>query len=122
MGIGLGDQAIQQRVIEHPPPLADVRAGPLLAGLLDGRAAPLLDPGLAGRLEVRAQTHTTAQAECAEQEQAAWAKRGRHGAGLGASGLLLADRPANGWPIPDPLPEQRVTDRNSHPAYPRLAG
>ncbi|MNF56915.1 hypothetical protein D3C84_384200 [compost metagenome] len=80
VGVGLGDQPVEQRIVEDPPPFADVQPGALHAGLRDGGTMPLFDPGLAGRLEVRAQAHAAAQAQCAEQQPVSMGRRGGHGA------------------------------------------
>ncbi|MCY1542927.1 hypothetical protein D9M68_787070 [compost metagenome] len=72
VGVGFADQAVEGRVVEHPPPLADIGLCRRLAGLLDGRTAPLLEPGLARWLKIRPQAHAAAQAEGAEQQEIAW--------------------------------------------------
>ena len=61
--IGLGDQAVEHRVGEHRPPLLVVSLRLALAGLLEGRAVPVLDPGHGLGLEVRAQAHAATQAK-----------------------------------------------------------
>ncbi|MCY1308349.1 hypothetical protein D9M70_583500 [compost metagenome] len=68
-GLGFGDQAVQLRIAELAPPLHVLRRRALLGALRQGRAAPLLRPVLARRLEVRAQPYAAGQAEQRGAEQ-----------------------------------------------------
>ncbi|MNF60171.1 hypothetical protein D3C84_417820 [compost metagenome] len=68
VGVRLGNQAIEHRVGEYLPPLAQVRVLCALAGPLDRRAAPMLHPRLGRRLKVRSHLHATAEAKCADQQ------------------------------------------------------
>ncbi|MNI02122.1 hypothetical protein D3C73_549860 [compost metagenome] len=78
VGIGFGHQMVQHRVVEHAPPLAAVRLRALLAGDLQGRAVPVVDPGLGRRLEIRAQLYTAPQDDGATEQKPADASRAWH--------------------------------------------
>ncbi|MNY07942.1 hypothetical protein D3C86_1407690 [compost metagenome] len=78
VGIGFGHQMVQHRVVEHAPPLAAVRLRVLLAGDLQGRAVPVVDPGLGRRLEIRAQLHAAPQDDGATEQKPADASRAWH--------------------------------------------
>ncbi|VVO45430.1 hypothetical protein PS723_06621 [Pseudomonas fluorescens] len=68
MGIGFGNQTVEDRIGKDLPPLAYIGLSTLLAGLLECRAVPVFDPGLAWRLEIRSQAHTATEAQSPYQE------------------------------------------------------
>ena len=69
MRIGFGNQTVEDRVVEDPPPLAVVRLGALLTDLADGFAVPAIQPGDGRGLKIRPQAHAAAQRQGAESER-----------------------------------------------------
>ncbi|MNI54537.1 hypothetical protein D3C73_1094350 [compost metagenome] len=67
--VRLGNQAVEHRVGEDLPPLADVRVLRALTGVFKGRGVPVVDPGFAGRLEVRTQPNAPAKDRYPKQQQ-----------------------------------------------------
>ena len=68
MRIRGGDQLVEHRVGKDLPPLADVRLQGALAGVLDRRGVPVIDPWLARRLKVRPQPYATAEGKHATEQ------------------------------------------------------
>ena len=70
--VGLGDQAVQQRIIKGQPPLAKVGLALLAADLLQGRAVPLLQPAIGRRRIVRADLGAAADEQRNARQQRRW--------------------------------------------------
>ncbi|MNR16941.1 hypothetical protein D3C85_1335750 [compost metagenome] len=75
MRIGFGNQLAQDRIGEDLPPLPQIRVQAALTGLLEGRATPVFDPGLARRLEIRPESYAAAKTQCTKQQEPAWPKQ-----------------------------------------------
>ncbi|MCY1499887.1 hypothetical protein D9M68_339160 [compost metagenome] len=101
VAVRLADQLLQRRVFEHLPPLLVVRLRTEEAGLLQGGAVPVFDPGFLRGLEVRPEAHAAAEAEYAEDEQPARGEATpRHGLGscVRSAAVRRAARLPGGFP------------------------
>ncbi|MCY1362879.1 hypothetical protein D9M69_496180 [compost metagenome] len=113
VAVRLEDQSLQRRVLEHLPPLPVVWLRTEEAGLLEGGAVPVFDPGFARWLEIRPQAHTAAEAEHAEQEQPARVGATPHHEVCSSGLRRFTGLHVLLW-VFHPLPEQLITDRQDH--------